>query len=264
MNTTVRMYGEIAGRAREERPLSGKVALITGGSRGIGAAIARDLAHAGASVNVNFLSRENDASALCNELCETGATAVSRRANVARTSDVGDMIERVVNDFGKIDILINNAGILRDRSFKNMAADEWDDVIQTNLSGVFNVTRAVVPGMIERGGGTIVNISSVIGQTGNFGQANYAAAKAGIIGLTRTLALELARYGIRVNTICPGFVDTSMWSSIPENVREQIIAKIPLQRVAKTADIVHGVRYLIDAGYVTGESLNINGGMFMA
>ena len=263
MNSIFTTYEEIPARSRDTLPLAGKVALVTGASRGIGAAIARDLAHAGATVNVNFLSREDDASALCTQLRETGATAVSRRANVANGSAVASMVERILAEFGKIDILVNNAGILRDRSFKNMSSDEWDDVIQTNLSGVFNVTRAVVPSMIERGGGAIVTISSIIGQTGNFGQANYAAAKAGIIGLTKTLALELARYGIRVNTICPGFVETSMWASIPEAVREQIIAKIPLRRVAATSDVVHGVRYLIDAGYVTGECLNINGGMFM-
>ncbi len=257
------VYKELLAAPRAARPLAGQVALVTGGSRGIGASIARDLALAGALVNVNFLTREDDASALCAELRETGATAVPRRADVSCAADVTEMVRGVLDQFEKIDILVNNAGILRDRSFKNMAAAEWDDVIQTNLSGVFNVTRAVVPSMIERNGGTIINISSIIGQTGNFGQANYAAAKAGMIGLTKTLALELARYDIRVNSICPGFVDTSMWQSIPEHVREQIIAKIPLRKVARTADIVHGVRYLIDASYVTGECLNINGGMFM-
>jgi acetoacetyl-CoA reductase len=249
--------------AQNAKPLSGKVALITGGSRGIGAAITTDLALAGAIVILNYVERDREANALSQELQRSGATAVAERVDVTDFGQMESLLNRVVERYERVDILVNNAGILRDRSFKNMTEAEWDAVIRTNLTGVFNSCRATVSHMIKRGEGCIINISSVIGQTGNFGQANYSATKAGVIGLTKTLALELARYNIRVNAICPGFVDTAMWRSVPSNVQEQILAKIPLRRVADTADIAQGVRYLIDAAYVTGESLNINGGLLM-
>lgn len=240
--------------------LEGKVAFVTGASRGIGAAIARELAGAGAFVTINYVAREREASDLRDQLGETAGLA---QADVTSYAQIEAALDEVAKRYGKIDILVNNAGILRDRSFKNMREDEWDAVIRTNLTGVFNGCRAVVPHMIAGGGGAIVNMSSVIGLTGNFGQANYAAAKAGIIGLTKTLALELARHKIRVNAVCPGFVGTEMWNTIPQNVRDDITRRIPLGRVADPREVAHAVRYLIDAAYVTGETLNVNGGLAM-
>jgi acetoacetyl-CoA reductase len=245
------------------RPLTGQVALVTGASRGIGAAIARDLARAGAAVAINYLSHRDDARAIQDELIEAGERASVVQADVANADEIHAAIDQIIGEYGRLDILVNNAGILRDRSFKNMTADEWDSVIKTNLSGVFNTTHAAVPHMIAAGSGCIVNISSVIGQTGSFGQANYSAAKAGIVGLTKTLAIELARHGIRVNAICPGFVHTDMWSKIPEDVQASILKRIPLGRVAEPSEIADGVRYLIGATYVTGETLNLNGGLAM-
>jgi acetoacetyl-CoA reductase len=262
MNVTTDTIGEVA---LPEKPLKDAVALVTGASRGIGATIAEELASCGAAVIVNYIERASDAALLVERLRSSGAVAQAVQADVRDRDEIDRAVDRIVTEYGRIDVLVNNAGILRDRSIRNLRGEEWDEVIGTNLTGVFNVTRAIAPHMIAARRGCIVNISSIIGQTGNFGQANYSAAKAGIIGLTKTLALELARYGVRANAICPGFVNTSMWQSIPADVRENILAKIPLGRVAEPADIARGVRYLIvDAPYVTGETLNINGGLFMA
>jgi acetoacetyl-CoA reductase len=248
----------------ERRPLAGQVAIVTGGSRGIGSSIARELAECGATTVVNYLERADDAREVCAQVERDGGSAIEYRADVARRDDVRSMVERVIERYGKVDILINNAGILRDRAFKNMTDEEWDAVIQTDLTGVYNMSRAVAGQMIAQKSGCIVTISSIIGQTGNFGQANYAAAKAGIIGLTRTLAQELARYSIRVNAICPGFVDTEMWRSLSPEVQDKILARIPLGRVATPLDVARAVRYLIvDGSYVTGQTLNINGGLYL-
>jgi NAD(P)-dependent dehydrogenase (short-subunit alcohol dehydrogenase family) len=250
--------------AEQPASLTGRIAVVTGAGRGIGASIAGELAACGATVVVNFIDHPDTADATVNRITRAGGTAEVMCADVTDRAQLRTTIGDVIAKHGQIDILVNNAGILRDRSFKNMSGEEWDAVIETDLTGVFNVSREVVPYMIAARQGCIVNISSVIGLTGNFGQANYSAAKAGVIALTRTLALELARYGIRANAICPGFVDTEMWKSIPANIQEEILDRIPLGRVASTIDIARGVRYLVsDAPYVTGETLNINGGFSM-
>jgi acetoacetyl-CoA reductase len=174
------------------------------------------------------------------------------------------MIERIIERTGRLDILVNNAGILRDHTFKKMTISEWSEVIDTDLGSVMYACHAAVPKMLELGWGRIVNISSFVGQMGNFGQANYAAAKAGIIGFTKSLAIELATSQITVNAVCPGFVDTEMWRSVPENIQAKILERIPMHRVGSVEEIARGVRFLVaDADYMTGQSLNINGGIYM-
>ena len=161
-------------------------------------------------------------------------------------------------------MLVNNAGILRDRTFKKMSIADWHEVIDTNLTSVMNCCHAAVPMLLENGWGRIVNISSFVGQMGNFGQANYSAAKAGLLGFTKSLAIELARSNITVNAVCPGFVETEMWNSVPPNIQEKILDRIPMHRVAKAEEIARGVRFLtVEGEYMTGQSLNINGGVYM-
>src|SRR5579875_3825970 len=228
--------------------LTGNVAIVTGGSRGIGAAIASELARCGAYVVVNYVQSRADA-----EGCD-----------VSQADQVKAMVERVFERTNRIDILVNNAGILRDKTYRKLTLQDWHDVIDTNLTSVMNTCHHVVPIMIAAGGGRIVNISSFVGQMGNFGQSNYAAAKAGIIGFTKSLALELARYRIMVNAVCPGFVNTEMWRSVPDDIRRKILERIPLHRVAEPEEIARGVRFLVtEADYMTGQSLNINGGIYM-
>ena len=174
-----------------------------------------------------------------------------------------DVAEKAAAHFGKIDILVNNAGITRDRTFRKMSFEEWHDVIDTNLSSAFNTCKIALPAMLEQKYGRIINISSVIGQAGGFGQTNYAAAKAGLIGLTKSLALETARGGVTVNAICPGFIATEMVAEMPENVREAIIAQIPMKKLGEPADVAKGVMFLCESEYMTGQCLNLNGGLYM-
>jgi 3-oxoacyl-[acyl-carrier protein] reductase len=194
-----------------------------------------------------------------------------RRRALAFQTDVRDfdkvvnMVEQTIEEFGKIDILVNNAGIVRDKTLRKMKKEEWEIIIDTNLSGVFNCIKAVITYMEERKNGKIINISSVIGETGNFGQANYAAAKAGVIGLTKSVAKEVARKGITVNAVAPGFTETGMLKTIPESVKEQILKQIPMGRFATPEDIAKVVVFLTsdDANYITGQVINVNGGYYM-
>ena len=248
-----------------ERALLGKVALVTGGARGIGRAIGQALAAQGASVVVNDLQAPPDLEDLLASLAKHGGTPRFLAADVSRYEEVERLRDEVVAAYGGLDILVNNAGITRDAFFTKMTLEQWHAVIDVNLHGVFYCCKAFVDAMIPRGSGRIINISSIVGQTGNLGQANYAAAKAAVIGLTQTLARELIRYGITVNAVAPGFVNTAMVATIPDKVKEKILAGIPAARLAEPEEIAAAVAYLASpaAGYVTGQVLAVNGGARM-
>ncbi len=250
-------------KSEESLDLRAEPALVTGSSRGIGRAIALELARLGAPVVVNYLDQRSEAEAVQKEIEALGGAALIHRADVADRVAVEDMAARAAERFGPLGILVNNAGITRDRTLRKMSYAEWDEVLAVNLTGVFNCTRAVLPQMIERRGGRIVNISSVVASTGAFGQVNYGAAKAGILGLTRSSALEFARHGITVNALCPGYVQTAMLEAIPEEVRAGILQRIPLGRFGAPHEIARCVRFLVtEGGYITGQMLHVNGGLY--
>jgi 3-oxoacyl-[acyl-carrier protein] reductase len=240
--------------------LDGKVALVTGGSRGIGAAISRELARAGARVAVNYRSGSEAAEALAGEL---GGIAVA--ADVADGGQVGALVETVERDLGEIDFLVNNAGITRDTLIARMTDEDWAQVLDTNLRGAFLTCRALSRKMLRRRSGAIVNISSVVGVHGNPGQANYAAAKAGIIGMTKALARELGSRGVRANVIAPGYIATELTDVLPEEAKKTILAATPLGRLGEPADVAGAVRFLCsdEAAFVTGEVLLVDGGLGM-
>jgi acetoacetyl-CoA reductase len=246
------------------KPLTGRVVVVTGGSRGIGSTIARELAASGGTVVVNYVRGADAAAGVVAQIEAAGGTAHAEGADVSNHEEVSAMFARIKEQYGRLDVLVNNAGILRDRTFKKMTIQDWHEVIDTNLTSVMNCCNLAVPLLLENGWGRIINISSFVGQVGNFGQANYAAAKAGILGFTKSLAIELARYNITVNAVCPGFVETEMWNSVPPNIQEKILERIPMHRVAKPEEIARGVRFLaVEGDYMTGQSLNINGGVYM-
>ena len=241
------------------KPLDGKVAIITGGARGIGRAICVAMADAGAQVAVADLSR-----AEADEVAQAiGGIAVEM--DVTDFSNIAAGVDEVERTLGGVDILVNNAGITRDATFHKMTKDQWDQVIGTNLNGLFNMTHPLWPGMRERGFGRVINISSINGQKGQMGQANYSAAKAGDIGFTKALAQEGAFKGVTVNAICPGYIATDMVMAVPEKVRESIIAQIPVGRLGETQDIARCVVFLAsdDAGFITGATLTANGGQYL-
>ncbi|MBI2320885.1 MAG: 3-oxoacyl-ACP reductase [Chloroflexi bacterium] len=245
------------------KPLDGQVALVTGSSRGIGRAIAAELALAGAAAVINYAASATAAEEAAAQLREACARVAVIRADVSDFAQTQSLIEQTVHEFGRIDILVNNAGITRDKTLKNMTFDDWQMVMRVNLDSVFNCTKAVLPHMIQQRGGKIINISSVIGQMGNLGQANYAASKAGMIGFAKAAALELARYGITVNAVCPGFVESDMLEQVPQHIRENLIGRIPLRRFGQAREVGRAVLYLVtDGGYMTGQTLNLNGGLF--
>jgi acetoacetyl-CoA reductase len=244
--------------------LNNKVAIVTGGSRGIGAAISKELAKNGVKVVINYNTRSEVADKVVAEIKDLGSEAYAVQADVSKLEDAQKLINETVNHFGKLDILVNNAGITRDRSFKKLSEEDWRTVIDVNLNSVYNTTSSALQHILESDAGRIINISSIIGQAGGFGQTNYAAAKAGMIGYTKSLALELAKSGVTVNAIAPGFIDTEMVQAIPENIREQIVAKVPQRRFGQPDEIARGVIYLCkDGDYITGQQLNINGGLYM-
>ncbi|GIO06304.1 3-oxoacyl-[acyl-carrier-protein] reductase FabG [Brevibacillus reuszeri] len=245
--------------------LAGKTALVTGASRGIGRAIALKLAEAGANVVVNYAGSEAAAGETVTLIKELGRDAIAVRANVSSTEDVNEMFKAALEHFGTIDILVNNAGITRDNLLMRMKEDEWDDVIATNLKGVFNCVKAATRPMMKQRSGKIINITSVVGVLGNAGQANYVAAKAGVIGLTKTAARELASRGITVNAVAPGFIDTEMTAVLPEDVKAGLVGQIPLARLGQTDDIASVVLFLASdaANYMTGQTLHVDGGMYM-
>ena len=245
--------------------LEGKVALVTGGSRGIGRAIALLLAQRGADVAINFAGNEAAAQATLEEIKALGRKAIMIKADVADNAACTAMIEQVVHEMGKLDILVNNAGITRDNLLMRMKEEDWDAVLNTNLKSVFNCSKAAVKYMMKARAGRIVSISSVVGLMGNAGQANYAAAKAGIVGFTMALAKEVASRGITVNAVAPGFVNTDMTKVLPEKVVENLKAAIPLAKLGEPEDIAKAVAFLVsdDAAYITGQTLHVDGGMVM-
>ena len=243
--------------------LTGKSCLVTGGSRGIGRAIALELGRHGASVAVGYAQNADAAEAVAAEIATFGGESFAFGCDVQDPAAVGPAVASIVERFGKIDVLVNNAGITRDRSLAKMSREEWDAVVQTNLGSVFNLTSAVLPHMVKAGYGRVVSISSVIGLHGNFGQANYAAAKAGIIGFTKSAALEVARKGVTVNAIAPGFIETEMIAAMPEEVRAKILEKIPMGRFGRPEEIAQAVVYIVSSGdYITGQVIEINGGLY--
>ncbi|PLR77604.1 beta-ketoacyl-ACP reductase [Bacillus sp. V3-13] len=245
--------------------LEGKAALVTGASRGIGREIALELARQGASVAVNYSGSEARANEVVDEIRALGREAFAVQADVANADSVAGMVKETIEKFGKLDILVNNAGITRDNLLMRMKEEEWDDVINTNLKGVFLCTKAVTRQMMKQRSGRIINISSIVGVSGNAGQANYVAAKSGVIGLTKTTAKELASRGILVNAVAPGFISTDMTDKLPEEVKAEMLKQIPLARLGEPGDIARVAAFLAsdDCGYMTGQTLHVDGGMVM-
>jgi acetoacetyl-CoA reductase len=245
--------------------VTGAVVVVTGAGRGIGRAIAEELGRAGARLVLNYSQSKEQAESLAAKLKDEGAQdAIAVRADVSDRTQAANLIDETVRRFDRLDVLVNNAGITIDRTLKNLTFDDWEQVIQTNLNGYFYTVKAALPIFMRQEDGRIINISSFVGQMGNFGQANYAAAKAGVIGFTKTAALELARSHVTVNAICPGFTDTDMYASVPDDVKEKIVKRIPLGRVGTAHEIARAVRFLAEDGaYITGQTLNINGGIYM-
>ena len=245
--------------------LTGRTALVTGASRGIGRAIALALAEEGADVAVNYVSSEGPAREVTDAIHRMGRRALLAQADVADYPDTFRMAHDVLKEFGHLDILVNNAGVNSDKTLVKMDHASWRKVLAINLDGVFNCTKVFVDSMITRNYGRIVNITSVIGQIGNFGQANYAASKAGVTAMTKSLAKELAGKGITVNAVAPGFIQTEMVESIPEKVRQRLLDQIPLKRFGKAEEVARAVVYLVssDGDYITGEELSMNGGLSM-
>jgi 3-oxoacyl-(acyl-carrier-protein) reductase len=245
--------------------LKGKVCLVTGGSRGIGRAIVTAMAEAGADVAFTYQNSKAQAEALAAVLTEKGIQCKALQADVASAEAMQNVVKQVLAEFGPITILVNNAGINRDKSFLKMTKDMWEEVMHVNLDGVFHTTQLVAQDMVGAGWGRIINISSIVGQTGNFGQANYAATKGAIISFTESLARELARKGITVNAVAPGFIETDMVNGMPEAAVNQVKAMTPMGRLGKPEEIADAVVFLASprASYVTGQVLGVNGGMYM-
>jgi acetoacetyl-CoA reductase/3-oxoacyl-[acyl-carrier protein] reductase len=244
--------------------LSGKTAIVTGASRGIGRAIAIELAREGARVAVNYQNNDAKAQDVVNEITKFEGSAILAKANVAVGQEARDMVKRVADQFQHLDILVNNAGITRDAMLRRLTDEQWAEVIQTNLNACFYCTSAAIPIMTAQSYGRIVNVSSMNGQIAGIGQANYSASKGGIIAFTRTAAMELAKSGITVNSVSPGYTDTDMFAKVPMEIQTQIKAKIPLGRFAQPEEIARAVVFLAaDGDYITGQQINVNGGAFM-
>jgi 3-oxoacyl-[acyl-carrier protein] reductase len=245
--------------------LKGRTALVTGSSRGIGRAVALALAEEGADVAVNYVSSETAARDVVDHARKMGRKAVLAQADVSDYPDTFRMAQDVLREFGHLDILVNNAGINSDTTFTKMNHAAWRKVLGTNLDGVFNCTKVFVDQMLSQNYGRVVNMTSVIGQIGNFGQANYAASKAGVAAFTKSLAKELAGRGVTVNAIAPGFIETEMVAGIPDKVKERLLAQIPLKRFGTAEEIARAVVYIVssDGDYITGSELSINGGLLM-
>ena len=250
-------------RSSEMSRLAGQVALVTGASGAIGSAIALELGRRGVAIAIGYYTRRDRAHAVRRELDELGVPTCLCQFDVRHLEEVERASEHILSALGKVTLLINNAGIVRDRSFRKMSPQEWSEVIEVDLTGIFNCTHVFVPHMIKSHFGRIVNISSVVGQRGAFGQSNYAAAKAGVIGFTKALAIELARYSITVNAVCPGYIQSRMLESVPEKIRDSLLQQIPLRRFGTPSDVARVVRFLLEEGdYITGQCINVNGGLY--
>jgi len=238
-----------------------QVVLVTGGTRGIGLAISERMLASGAKVAAGY-SRDEEAAKQF--VAEHGTNVSVHQGNIGNSEDCERVVREVIEEHGKLDVLVNNAGITADRTVRKMSPDDWDRVVQVNLSGAFYLSRAVLQHMLDRGSGRIINISSVIGEKGNIGQANYAAAKSGLFGLTTSLALETARKGITVNAVTPGYIETEMVAAVPAEAMEKVVAQIPLGRLGKPEEVARVVEFLADpeSGYITGEVYGINGGLY--
>ncbi len=244
--------------------MQGQVALVTGGSRGIGRAICERLVGRGVKVAAGYSRNSAAAQELQAKFPDAGISV--HQGNIGDAGDCRRVVDEVLEQHGQLDILVNNAGITVDKTVRKMSADDWDRVVQVNLNGAFYLSSATLQHMLDQGGGRIINISSVIGEKGNIGQANYSAAKAGLLGLTMSMALETARKGITVNAVAPGFIETDMVGDIPDQVLEKIIGTIPTARLGKPDEVARVVEFLADpeSGYITGSVFNVNGGLFMS
>ena len=244
--------------------LKDKVALVTGASRGIGRAIALELGKQGAAVVVNYHQNEAAADEVVQAITRGGSKALKVQADVSDQQQVQELVKTTVEQLGGLDVLVNNAGISRDRTLRRMSTEEWTTVMRTNLDSIFYCLSAATPHLIERDGGRIVNVSSIQGQAPGIGVANYAASKAGIIGLTKAAAVELVRYNVTVNAVCPGFIETELIAGLSDEVRNQLIARVPMGRFGQPEEVASLVRFLIVEGdYITGQCFNVNGGMYM-
>jgi len=244
--------------------LAGQVAIVTGGGRGIGRAICQQLAGEGCAVVVNYHSSRRSADDLVAEIHAGSGRAIAVGGSIADPATGPALAAAALDQFGRIDVLVNNAGITRDVTVRKMTDADFTQIIDTNLVGTHRVTKAVLDHLCDAGGGRIVTIASFVAQLGNYGQANYAASKGGLIAWTKTLAYEVARFGVTVNCVCPGFIDTDMLRAVPEHIRERLLARVPLGRFGDPDEIARGVLYLVrDGGYVTGTCLDINGGLYM-
>lgn len=244
--------------------LAGKVALVTGAAQGIGKAVALLLARNGADIVVSDINLEK-AEETAKEVQTLGRKALAIKVDVAKLDDVEKMVGAILARFGQVDILVNNAGIARDKLILRMTEEDWDAVLNINLKGTFNCTKAVVRNMSKQRSGKIVNIASVVGEMGNAGQGNYAASKAGVIGFTKTIAREFAQRGINVNAIAPGYIETPMTDALPDKAKEELKRLIPMDRLGKPEDVAEAVLFLVSeaSSYITGQVLNVNGGIYM-
>jgi acetoacetyl-CoA reductase len=241
--------------------MTGQVALVTGGIRGIGAAISKRLSDRGVTVAAGY-SRDKEAA---DRFRDSLPRCSVHQGNIGSSDDCERVIREVIETHGRLDILVNNAGITADKTVRKMTVDEWDRVVQVNLSGAFYLSRAVLQHMLDRGSGRIINISSIIGEAGNIGQANYASAKAGLFGLTMSLAQETARKGITVNSVAPGYISTEMVAAVPKEALDKVIAKIPVGRLGDADEVARVVEFLADpdSGFITGQVYSVNGGQYM-
>ncbi len=245
---------------------TGRVAIVTGGTRGIGLAITEALAQERAHVAAGYSKGASAAEACAEKQRARGFSVSTHQGRVDDFDDCRRVVDEVLEEYGRVDFLVNNAGITLDKTLRKMTSEDWCNVINVNLSGAFNMTKAVLEHMIERGSGRIINISSVIGETGNIGQANYAASKAGLFGFTKSLALETANKGITANVVAPGFIATEMVAAMPEAALQKVVDKIPTKRLGKPEEVARVVKFLCedDSGYITGAAFHVNGGLDMA